>query len=223
MTPGLPLPRSFYRRHPTAVARDLLGMELLFHRPEGWVGGYIVEAEAYHGRLDAASHAYRGLTARNAVMFGPPGHAYIYFTYGMHHCFNVVVADDGEAAAVLIRAVQPSRGSDVMRVLREQARALEQGVLPLRDLTSGPGRLCQAYGLSRAQNGLDLTAPPLLIAAPEQPLAPQGGVVVTTRIGVTRDAELPWRFYVAGNPFVSRRDRFAENLGDAACANSRYT
>ncbi|GAC1429314.1 MAG: DNA-3-methyladenine glycosylase [Chloroflexota bacterium] len=215
MREGELLPRDFYRRHPALVARDLLGMELLFAGPAGLVGGLIVETEAYHGRLDAASHAYRGRTERNAVMFGPPGHAYIYFTYGMHHCLNAVTGEEDEAAAVLIRSLEPSRGRDLMQLARGRGAAADRSP---RDLTNGPGKLCQALGLTREQNGLDLTAPPLAIARASQPSGgaaapvPDSTVVVTTRIGITRDVALPWRFYVRGSPFVSVRDRRAEAL-----------
>lgn len=214
IVPGQPLPRAFYQRDPVAVARDILGMELLYATPEGETGGYIVETEAYHGHRDAASHAYRGRTDRNAVMFGPCGHAYVYFTYGMHHCFNIVTGVQDEPAAVLVRAVHPSRGVELMR-RRRGPLSRERGERALRDLVNGPGKLCQAFGLTREHNGSDLTGMPLTIQAPREGGPCSGNpdaaeIVITTRIGIARDVQLPWRFYIKDDPFVSVRHRDAE-------------
>lgn len=181
-----PLPRSFYDRDAEAVARDLLGM-LLAHRVDGaWRVGRIVETEAYLGPHDLASHSSRGRTKRTEVMFGPPGHAYVYLIYGMHHCLNTVARPEGEAAAVLIRALEPVSG--------------------IEGNTKGPGRLCKALGIDRRHNGLDLLGPDLLIAEPPQrePIA----IVARPRVGVDYAgdwAAKPLRFYIAGNAHISKR------------------
>jgi DNA-3-methyladenine glycosylase len=162
--------------------------------PEGVVAGRIVECEAYE-ESDPASHSYRGLTDRTAVMFGPPGHLYVYFTYGMHFCMNVVTGEDGEGSAVLLRAVEPVEGIELMRQRR--------GVAAPRELCAGPGRLTQAYGITRADNGMDLVAGGDLIVAPGDPV-PYGDVAVGPRVGISVAMERPWRFYVKGSSFVSR-------------------
>jgi DNA-3-methyladenine glycosylase len=152
----------------------------------------IVETEAYD-QTDAASHSYKGRTQRTDVMFGPPGHLYVYFTYGMHYCCNIVVGKEGYGAAVLVRAVEPIEG----RALLEKRRG-KQGV----DLTNGPAKLCQALGIDKNMNGHDLHHSPFrLIVRP--PLPPES-VVATTRIGITQAKDMPWRFYIAGNPNVSK-------------------
>ncbi len=151
------LGRAFYARDSVTVARDLLGRVLFFDSPKGLLGGRIVETEAYTGVADPASHAYRGVTPRNAVMFGPAGHAYIYFTYGMHHCLNVVAERRGTAGAVLLRSLEPLWGLGVMR-----GHGVGGGD---ERLCSGPGKICKAFGLTLQQNGLDLTRGPFAIAA----------------------------------------------------------
>jgi DNA-3-methyladenine glycosylase len=192
--PATPIPRSFYLQDTVDAARSLLG-KLLVHRTEdGIVVGRIVETEAYL-RDDPACHASRRMTPRNAVMFGEPGHAYIYFTYGMHHCFNVVTAPEGIGEAVLIRAVEPAEGIDLMEMRR--------GTDKLTNLTSGPGKLCQAFGLDRRQNGLDLVASALMIM--DDGSAPPSEIVTTTRIGIRQGVDKPWRFYTAGNLHVSKK------------------
>jgi len=182
------LRRSFFARTVHEVAPDLIGVTLLV---DG-VGGPIVEVEAYDPE-DAASHGFRGQTPRNAVMFGPPGYAYVYRSYGIHWCLNFVCAAPGRAEAVLIRALRPEHGVDAMR----ERRGLEAE----RALCSGPGKLCQALGITRAQDGLALDEPPFELFAPESgpPLA------VGPRIGITRAVEQPWRYGLAGSPFLSRR------------------
>ncbi len=193
---GRPLPRAFYRRGVLAVARATLGRLLVHDSSEGRVAGRVVEVEAYDGARDPASHAYRGPTRRNAVMFGPPGHAYVYFTYGMHHCLNLVVGPAGRASAVLIRALEPVAGLDLMRKRR--------GVTAWDRLARGPGSTAQALGLSRAHDGLDLTRGPLWLsdAAPARGGRP---IVRGPRIGIRRAAERPWRFFLDGHPCVSAR------------------
>jgi DNA-3-methyladenine glycosylase len=193
------LTRAFFARDPRALAPDLLN-KLLVHRDpdEGVVAARIVEVEAYRGSLDPGSHAYRGRTARNATMFGPPGRLYVYFTYGMHWCANVVAAaPPGDAGAVLLRAGEPIDGLDVIRRRRPRARRDT-------DLCSGPARLAQALGLDRAHDGATLLTGPLGVFDDGVPPPRRPGR--STRIGLAagRGDDLRLRWYVAGNPHVSR-------------------
>jgi DNA-3-methyladenine glycosylase len=206
-----PLPRSFYARPTLEVARDLIGATLVHESPQGRLSGRIVEAEAYVSPGDEASHAYRGETPRNRVMFGAAGHAYVYVSYGMHDMLNVVTEAAGTAAAVLIRAVEPVEGVELMACNRGLDKAIAPG--RQRNLTNGPGRLCQAMAIGRALNGHDLTRPSLYILPRDGDAPP---LVQTTRIGITRSVELPWRFYLLGSPHVSVRDRRAEGSGQQA-------
>lgn len=169
------------------VARALIGAELYV---DG-VGGRIVETEAYD-REDPASHSHRGPTERNAVMFGPPGHVYVYRSYGLHWCMNIVCREAGHGAAVLIRAIEPLRGLDTMRERR--------GLDDPRLLCAGPGRVCQALGVSRAHDGLPLVAPPFELV-PATQAAP---VVAGPRIGISKAVDVPWRFGLAGSRYLSR-------------------
>jgi DNA-3-methyladenine glycosylase len=189
-----PLPRSFYERPSLEVAPDLLGRLLVRRLPEGMVGGRIVECEAYQ-EDDPASHSFRGPTDRTAVMFGPPGHLYVYFTYGMHFCMNVVTGDDGEGSAVLLRAVEPTEGIDSMRNRRDSP--------DVRSLCAGPGRLAQAYGVTRAENGMDLVTGGDLFVDQGEPIGEEI-LGVGRRVGISVAIDKPWRFYVLGSPFVSR-------------------
>jgi DNA-3-methyladenine glycosylase len=192
------LPREFYARDTLAVARELLGQRLVRLLGGERVSGRIVEVEAYVGETDRACHAACGRTARNATMYGPPGHAYVYFIYGMHHCLNVVTADEGFPAAVLIRALEPIEGLVTMRRLRRGR--------PDRDLTSGPAKLCQALAIDRTFNGLDLCADGPLFIEVGRPVA-DADVEAGPRIGVRGDEAAltaPWRFFVRTNAFVSR-------------------
>ncbi|RME53585.1 DNA-3-methyladenine glycosylase [Candidatus Woesearchaeota archaeon] len=175
-----------------AVAKRLLGCVLVHRAKEGVACGRIVETEAYLCD-DPACHASRGVTKRNAPMFGPPGTAYVYFTYGMHYCFNVVTNKEGVGEAVLIRALEPLEGVGLMKKRR--------GVDDVRLLCSGPARLVQALGISLAHNRHDLRKDPLYIL----PGKKQGSVTVSTRIGIRQGASLPYRFYLEQSPFVSRR------------------
>jgi len=189
------LPREFYARATLDVARELLGKTLLRRSSEGIAGGIIVETEAYVSAVDPAAHAYRGLTPRTRIMFGPAGHAYLYRSYGLHSLVNVVTQQEGEAAAVLLRALQPTVGLELMRERRGLAMAE-------RDLCRGPGRLTLALGIALADNDADLLGPDLWIAETPDFVA-NAPIVTTPRIGITRATELPWRFVYAGNPYVS--------------------
>ncbi len=194
-TKGAVLPRAFFRRDALDVAPDLLNKVL---RRDDGRAGRIVEVEAYRGEHDPGSHAYRGRTARNAVMFGPPGHLYVYFTYGMHWCANAVCGDDGEPMAVLLRALAPLEGLPEMAVARGAAVRRE------RDLCSGPAKLCQALGLDRAHDGSDLVVGDRGVTIVDDGVAPPSTPVQTTRIGLSAGADLPWRWYVVDDPNVSR-------------------
>ena len=200
-TPGIdpkkltPLPREFFNRPTLQVARDLLGRYLVRRLGSELLVGKIVETEAYIGEGDPACHAARGKTPRNAVMYGPPGYAYIYFIYGMYFCLNVVTEEEGFPAAVLIRAVEPIMGMETMAKLRKQTKPTA--------LASGPGKLCQAFSLTRDQNGLDLCTAGEVFLAEGEPV-PDDQVVADGRIGIREGNEHPWRFFVKKNPHVSR-------------------
>ena len=187
-----PLPRAFYARSTLLVARSLLGHIMVHETSRATLVGRIVEVEAYRGPRDPASHAYR-LTPRSRIMWGIPGVAYVYFTYGNHYCVNVVTERDGTAGAVLFRALEPVAGLEVMRANRK--------VTDDRLLCSGPGRLTQAMGIGRAHNGADFTRPPLYLARGR---TGDLRVVAGPRIGITSATARPWRFRVADSPFVSR-------------------
>ena len=179
--------RAFFSRSVHRVAPELIGAILLV---DG-VGGRIVEVEAYH-HTDPAAHSYRGETPRNAVMFGPPGFAYVYRSYGVHWCLNFVCEREGSASAVLIRAVEPIEGLGRMRRRR--------GLSDERLLCSGPGRLCEALGVSHAHNGLPLDRQPFSLRAREQ----KPEIAVGVRIGITKAADLPWRYGLAGSRYLSK-------------------
>jgi DNA-3-methyladenine glycosylase len=193
------LPRSFYLSRPDAVARALLG-KVLVRRTEGErLAGRIVEIEAYLGLDDPAAHAFAGKTPRNAVLFGPPGFAYVYFIYGIHYCLNIACEPDGQAGSVLLRALEPLAGLETMARLR----GLTTPAKP-RLLTSGPGRLCEALGIVRSgHNGIDMTSRRAGLWVEDD-----GGraesIDVLPRVGIRKAAERPLRFAIAGNPFVSR-------------------
>jgi DNA-3-methyladenine glycosylase len=186
------LDREFYRRDPRAVAPELLGKVVV----AGERRARIVEVEAYCGGEDPAAHSYRGLTPRTATMFGPPGHLYVYFSYGMHWCCNPVCGDDGEGVAVLLRALEPLEGLEVMRAAR--------GGVPDRDLCRGPARLCQALGITRELDGADLVTGDRGLTIVDDGTPPPDEPGVGPRVGITRGAESPWRWWVPGSPWVSR-------------------
>jgi DNA-3-methyladenine glycosylase len=191
VAPAMPEPRllhrRFFARSVLEVAPDLIGATLLL---EG-VGGIIVELEAYH-HTEPAAHAFRGRTERNAIMFGPPGYAYVYRSYGIHWCLNFVCEAEGSASAVLIRALEPTHGLAAMRRRRGHDDA--------RRLCAGPGRLCQALGVTIAHNGLALDQPPFQLLA----RTVHAVIAVGPRIGITKAADLPWRYGLAGSRFHSK-------------------
>lgn len=190
--PGAILPRSFYGRPTVEVARELLG-KILSHGP---AAGRIVETEAYLGADDLAAHSARGLTNRTRVIFGPPGHAYVYFIYGMYHCLNLVAEPEGKPGCVLIRALEPVAGIELMRVRRPNARRME-------DLASGPGKLTVAMAIDGRLNGADVTRGELVVRRPDRDAPFE--IKATPRIGIRHCAGWPLRFIIEGNASVSRR------------------
>ena len=223
----MPLPRDFYARPSVEVAPDLLGCVLEHRTADGLVAVELTEVEAYAGRSDPASHAYRGKTPRNAVMFGPPGHAYVYFTYGMHFCVNMVcLGEQGSASAVLLRAGAIIAGEDLARARRTRRRVSEGPVsqapvsqapvsqapvsedrarIASRDLARGPARLCQALDIDRSLDGADVCTAesPLRMRTRASAPARSGHIVTGPRVGVSSAAEIPWRFWYDGDPTVS--------------------
>jgi DNA-3-methyladenine glycosylase len=193
---GHVLPRAFYGRDVVEVARDLLGRVVESRTPEGVVAVRVVETEAYAGEDDGASHAWRGPTPRSAVMYGPPGRLYVYFTYGMHHCANVVCGPEGRASAVLLRAGEVVAGL-------EQARARRRPGAPDRALASGPANLAACLGLDTGWTGTDVTATASPLVLREGRPVDDDEVLAGPRVGITRAVELPWRFRLAGNLHVS--------------------
>jgi len=198
----LPLDRSFFTCDPRRVARQLLGKILVRDAGDAQLTARVVEVEAYLGVDDPAAHSAAGRTLRNAVLFGPPGHAYIYFIYGNHYCLNVSCEPEGQAGGVLFRALEPLSGIEAM------ARARKMQLKGPRDwpkLTSGPGRLCEAFGITRARdNGLDLTAPASGLWIGDDQYRPRS-VSQGPRIGITKAAAMPLRYFLANNPFVTGR------------------
>jgi len=191
---GAPLPVGFYDRDTETVSRELLGAVLECTTADGVTRGRIVETEAYLGPDDPACHAAAGLTSRTVHLFGPPAISYVYLIYGMYWCFNAVTRERGHGSAVLVRAVEPLDGIELMRRRRPK-------VTRDRDLTNGPGKLCLAMAIDGTLNGLSLRSGPLVIRAGEP--VPDDDVEVTPRIGITRAAEWPLRYLVRGDPFVS--------------------
>ena len=191
------LPARFYERDTEQVARDLLGAIVRCTSPHGVASGRIVETEAYLGEHDLACHAAAGLTARTKWLYGPPGTAYVYFIYGVHWCFNAVTRSVGSPSAVLVRALEPVEGVELMRERR--------GAVRDRDLTNGPGKLCAALGITGEMNGLPLRGSAIEIVRGEA--VPDARVTVTPRVGITKCADWPLRWLVADSPWVSRAPR----------------
>ncbi|GAB3668645.1 DNA-3-methyladenine glycosylase [Actinocorallia lasiicapitis] len=186
--------RDFFLRDVETVARGLLGCVFARHSPEGTVAVRLTEVEAYAGEQDPASHCFRGKTPRNSVMYGEPGHAYVYFTYGMHFCVNLVCGPDGFASAVLLRAGEVVEGAELAAVRRAGSSE--------RDLARGPARLCQALGIRREQNGLDVCGDGELTLGPG-PTVPPELILSGPRTGVSTAKDTPWRFWISGEPSVS--------------------
>ena len=192
----------FFARNTVSVASDLLGTYLVRVREGKRMVGRVVEVEAYRGRDDPASHAFRGLTGRNAPMFGEPGHAYIYFTYGNHYCLNVTTQKPGTPGAVLFRAVEPVEGLDVMRRLRPS--------VPDAELTNGPGKLTKALGIDKSLNESDMTRiGPLFLTARG---VGKVDICRSTRIGIREGLDRSWRFYIKGNPYVSKHSSSSHRI-----------
>ncbi len=212
---GEPLPAEFYRRATLEVAADLLGKIFCRVTEGGLLAARIVEVEAYHQEGDMAAHSFNGKTSRNEVMFLPGGHLYVYFTYGMHYCMNVVTESESRGAAVLIRGMQPLAGIDIMRRNRGE-RNRDAGTRGTRahgaasrartvghiDLTNGPAKCCQAFGIDRGHNGVLLTGGDISIL--DAPSLTPGQISCSGRIGIKKSRELPWRFFENGSKWVSR-------------------
>lgn len=204
------LPRLFYLRPTLTVAKDLLGKYLVRKINKHLLIGKIVEVEAYLGKNDPASHAYRGRTKRNDVMFWKGGHLYVYFTYGMHYCANVVTEEEGKGRAVLLRAVEPINGIEVMMKNRHHKRSPPKadGLLErwsnneLINLTNGPAKLCKAFGLKREQNGTDLLGDDIYLTDGEH--VELSKIRTSKRVGITNGTDKKWRFYIKSNRFVSK-------------------
>ncbi|MDH5719105.1 MAG: DNA-3-methyladenine glycosylase [Spirochaetia bacterium] len=191
-----PLPQSFYLNPVLTVAENLLGKLLVIETGKNQIVVKIVETEAYHENGDPSCHAHKGQTKRNAVMFGPPGHLYVYFTYGMHYCMNVVAEKEGTAAAVLIRAAEVIEGIDIVKKNRGERHKL-------KDLTNGPAKLCEALSITTEQNGISLLENKTFITKGQ--MIAKDNILQTTRIGISEGKELPWRFYIKDNEFVSKK------------------
>ena len=197
----VPLPRDFYARDPRAVSRDLLGRVLVRRQQRKLLTARIVEVEAYLGENDPAAHSASGRTARNFVLFGPPGLSYVYFIYGNHYCFNVSCLPDGEAGGVLFRALEPISGIEQMAEARDISI---DATADLRKLTSGPGRLAEAFSITRERdNEKDLTSPKSDLFIVDDGFRPRH-IEITPRIGITKAAQRPLRYIIAGNKFVSK-------------------
>jgi DNA-3-methyladenine glycosylase len=242
---GAVLAREFFDRPAPEVAPTLLGCVLRRDSPEGTVAVVITEVEAYAGLTDPASHAYRGQTARNAVMFGPPGHAYVYFTYGMHFCVNLVCEPAGAVSAILLRAGRVIEGAELAAARRWSrpggagtpaaggaARNADAGGgtrraggrrHPERDLARGPARLCQALGIDRALNGADAVDPqsPLRVSAGPGGPVPAARVRAGPRVGISQAVEVPWRFWLDGDDHVSQYRTFTPRRGRALSGTDR--
>jgi DNA-3-methyladenine glycosylase len=195
------LSRKFYSRPVLRVARDLLGKILVKVELNKLLSGRIVEVEAYDGRIDLAAHSFNGMTERNEVMFREGGYFYVYFTYGVHHCCNVVTGKKNHGTAVLIRAVEPASGIEIMAKRRFGKTKLTEK--NLMNLTNGPGKICQAFGFTRKHSGIGLTGNRIFII--DQKRISNSKIGISERIGITRSKELMWRFFEIGNPYLSRK------------------
>jgi DNA-3-methyladenine glycosylase len=195
------LTKNFYQRELLKVAKDFLGKFLVKSSDGKILAGKIVELEAYHGDFDQAAHSYGGITNRNKIMFEEGGYLYVYFTYGAHHCCNVVTGKKGQGTAVLIRAVEPVSGID--RMIKNRFGRKLKNEKEIFNLTSGPGKLCKAFGIDRTHSGIDLSGKEIFIL--DNKKNPKKETGVSTRIGITRSTDLPWRFFIKNNPYLSRK------------------
>ena len=195
------LRKSFYQKELLVVAKNLLGKTIVKCEHHTKLAGKIIEVEAYHGDFDEASHSFNGITKRNKIMFEAGGYLYVYFTYGTHFCGNVVTGKKGQGTAVLIRAVEPMAGVDVM-IKNRFGRKLknQKGIF---NLTSGPGKFCKAFGINKEHSGIDLTGDEIFILESDKIHSNEIGI--SKRIGITRSIDLPWRFYIKNNPYLSHR------------------
>lgn len=195
------LKKSFYQRDLLVVAKNLLGKTIVKHEQKIKLAGKIVEVEAYHGDNDEAAHSFKGITNRNKIMFDEGGYLYVYFTYGVHFCSNVVTGKKGQGTAVLIRAVEPIVGVDIM-IKNRFGRKLKNEK-EIYNLTSGPGKFCKAFGINRLHSGIDLTGEKIFILDGEK--INRNEIGISRRIGITKSVDLPWRFYIKNNPYLSRK------------------
>jgi DNA-3-methyladenine glycosylase len=195
------LGRNFYTRELLTVARELLGKTLVKNDKGKILSGKIVEVEAYDGSVDEAAHTFKGKTKRNEIMFGSGGFFYVYFTYGAHFCCNVVTGQTGYGTAVLIRAVEPIKGINAMIKNRFNINLVNEK--EKFNLTNGPGKICQAMSINKSHYGLDLTGNNIYLL--DAPHIKDNEIVVTKRIGIKKSVDLPWRFYIKDNPYVSKR------------------
>jgi len=195
------LKKSFYSRELLTVAKDLLGKIFVKTNGRNWLIGKIVEVEAYHGDFDEAAHSFKGKTKRTEIMFEAGGYLYVYFTYGVHYCCNVVTGKKGQGTAVLIRAIEPISGIDKM-IKNRFGRKLKNEK-EIINLTSGPGKICQAFNINKSHSGIDLTGDKIFILDSEK--INKQDIGVSRRIGITKSVELPWRFFIKNNPYLSRK------------------
>ena len=195
------LSKSFYKKDLLIVAQNLLGKILVKVDSKNTFAGKIVEVEAYHGDFDQAAHSFGGVTKRNESMFREGGYLYVYFTYGSHHCCNVVTGKKGQGTAVLIRAVEPVSGIDKMIKNRFGRKLTNEK--EIFNLTSGPGKICQAFGINRSHSGIDLTGEKIFILNNKR--ISEDAIGISKRIGITKSTDLPWRFFIKNNPYLSRK------------------
>ncbi len=198
---GIKLSKSFYCRDLLTVAKELLGKVLVKKNPKSLLAARIVEVEAYDGEIDKAAHSYGGKTERNKVMFNEGGYFYVYLTYGVHHCCNIVTGLEDKGTAVLIRAVEPLKGLDMM-IKNRFGRKLKNDK-EIINLTNGPGKICKALGINRNHSGKDLTGDTIFLL--HQPKVKASEIGISKRIGITRSTNYLWRFYIKENQFLSRK------------------
>jgi DNA-3-methyladenine glycosylase len=198
---GIKLSKSFYCRDLLTVAKELLGKVLVKKNLENLLAVKIVEVEAYDGEIDKAAHSYGGKTKRNKVMFNEGGYFYVYLTYGVHHCCNIVTGVEDKGTAVLIRAVEPLKGLDVMIKNRFGRKLINDK--EIINLTSGPGKVCKALGINKNHSSIDLTGDKIFLF--DQPKVRASEIGISKRIGITRSTNYPWRFYIKENQFLSRK------------------